>query len=135
MIGALKLAISLVIIIVTSSLSFSPYLKGVNYVYQNETGFVVKSDAFNSSLNVSKNECTNFTQDQYEYLMESIGLSSNTNSMHSKLNGALIKIFFFYGVFLIFFVDCITTLVQYEMLKEENDWSILISSALIYILN
>ena len=121
MIGALRLAISLVIIIVTSSLSFSPYLKGLNYVYQNETGFVVKSDAFNSSLNVSKNECTNFTQDQYEYLMESIGLSSNTNSMHSKLNGALIKIFFFYGVFLIFFVDCITTLVQYEMLKEEND--------------
>lgn len=104
LIAALKLIANLVKTIITSSFSFSPYYQGLNYTYENNTGYVIKTNAINTTFNASTDSCTNFTYDQFQYLTQSIGIA-NDNSMRSNLNAGLIKTFFFLGVIQLFSLD------------------------------
>jgi hypothetical protein len=114
-IGVFKLAISLVIII-TTSLSFSNYFKGITYIYENNTGCAIKSNV-NFNFSNFSDQCTNFTKDEFQYLMESIGLS---NSLHSRFNGVLIKLLFFIGVFYLFFNIFVTIIINLGHLTKNE---------------
>lgn len=114
-IGVFKLAVNLVIIIVTS-LSFSNYFKGVTYIYENSTGYALKSNVNFNSSNFSE-KCTNFNKDEFKYLMESVGLS---NSLHSRFNGVLIKLVFFIGVLYLFFNIFVTSIINLGHLTKNE---------------
>jgi len=101
-IGSIKLAVAVVITVSTSSLSFSKYFEGLNYTYENKTGYVIKSNiTTNNNTNSNNDQCTVFTYDQYKYLTESIGIFNESPSIHSNLNRVLIKIYFFMGVIIL----------------------------------